>query len=199
MLVNNIVDFSNLIVDSTLSFGQGAVLSKCVIKDINAVGNSNRKMKLPITVYDRNFITDSEYIGSFTITKEVIGGENVYNFTKISGTSDYVAINPQYMERLKGTYVRFGFETANSQSGAPIRFSVTDGVKTILYLPNGNQTDKTLINDYRLMEFLFYIDKNATTFGFNVSSWCAIGQSVFIKNFNINPACYDLSAYSEMI
>ena len=201
VLVSKILDTSMVQVANVVDFILGSTLSKVVISDVAYIDPTNRKRKLPPSLYTRNFITDVSYSDFFTITKEVISGENVYNFLRTASSSllGYIAIDPQFFERLKGTYVRFSFEVANTQNGAGIRFAVSDGVKTLTYLPNGNQINKTLINAYVPMDFIFYVDPLATTLKFQPSSYCSAGNSIFIKNFDIVPSGYDLSTYNEMV
>lgn len=201
LLVNKIADIGNLAPSSTVDFFTGVTLAKAVIKDVAAVDPSNRKKKIQANLYTSNFVTDAGSTDYFTITKEVISGENVYNFMRTASSAilNYIDIHGSFLERLKGTYVRFSFETANTQSAAGIIFQVTDGVKSLTYLPSGSQTNKTAINSYIPMDFIFYVDPTATRLGFRSNSFCSAGQSVFIKNFSVTPSGYDLSQYVEMV
>lgn len=198
VLVNKVLDHSALIISNEVNFANGANLSGVVIKDTGLVDYSNRKRKLPMSLYTRNFILDSSYTNYFTITSEIISGEVVYRFLKKTGNAlNYISVDAKYLERLKGTYVRFNLETANSQVNVRTRFTVTDGVKQIVFRPVNDQVDKTKINEYSPMEFLFYVDPNATTLGFQPYTQANNDESIYIKNFSIVPASYDLSTFYD--
>ncbi|WP_144549943.1 right-handed parallel beta-helix repeat-containing protein [Peribacillus simplex] len=200
VLVEQIIDYSALLSSNTLDFFKGVTLSKIVIEDVPLINNSSSMKKLPANLYASNFINDREEIGIFKITREIIKGETVYAFlrTGLTTRNKFISLNNKYLNRLKGNTVRFVLQVANTQADAGLRFSVKDGVNNILYLPSGNQIDKSFTDSYVDLEFIFNIDKEATELSFKIDSNCSSGQSIYIKNFAIIPAGYSLSVFKEM-
>lgn len=201
-LITKIVDTTTLVESNIVDFGQLKGMSDIVIKQFTIADNGSFK-QLPSNLLRKNFLT-YKHTGSFSIydvKREVVNNEIVYVFkltSALTTSGSEITINPGYLNKLKGQYIRVNFKTAGSSSGNMIRFILTDGVKTITYLPFGNQTNKALTNEYLSMSILFYIDPSATALAFRVQTFAPVGQEIYIKDFSMAPAFYDTGSYEEL-
>lgn len=175
--------------DSVLNFDLvelvgGSGLHGIVVKDVV----QPNKRKLPINLYKNNF---SEYDGNsnWNVTEELLNDRKVFKLEKVSNAYSNAISLKEYLNKLKGQYVRVSFWQQNTQQNATLRFTINDGVNSKLYIA-GNSTSSLRYN-----EFLYKIDEDATDFEISFSTYASIGQSIYIADFSLTPAWYDLEMF----